>query len=209
MLAIAVTALQRPLVNEFGTLRDVALFSVALTFYNQIKMIILSVIPVFYPSLTRFGSISEAWEGSKSKIILFSVSFFCFCLFVSIIIPWIIPILVSQKYSAAISYAQWLILFSSLSAVPALLRSMLSAQRKIRSIYIYDVSFSVFLIGLIALFLPKYGVWGMVVARGGAILLGAILISVLVHYEVRKNSKSVKNEISLLKNNTEIEVKDK
>lgn len=196
LLAVVVTALQKPLVNEFGTLRDVALFSVALTFYNQIKMAILSVIPVFYPALTRYSSISEAWNRFRNKIIIFSISFFALCLLVFFLIPWIVPIVVSHKYYAAIPYAQWLILFSGLSAIPALLRSLLSAQRKIRSIYIYDVCFPVFLIIFIALLLPRYGIWGMVIARGGTILLGSILISTLVLFEIRKDIKSANNEIS-------------
>jgi len=184
-LAIAVTALQKPLVNEFGTLKDVALFSVALTFYNQIKMAILSVIPVLYPQMTKLDSISEVWKKTKRKILLFSGSFFTLCVILFFILPFLIPLLVSRKYYAAIPYAQWLILFTGINAVPALLRSMLSSQRRMKSIYMYDIGFPLLLIGLIALLLPQFGVWGMVAARGASVFISTCFIIMLVYREIK------------------------
>lgn len=168
-----------------GTMEDVAVYSVALLFPNQIKALYSVINQMIIPKITEASSIREAWTYLKPRylkiILLFScigfVGFFAF--------PIVIPFLFSDKYVEAVPYAKWLWLVLAVTAPGAYLGNILRAQ-KIKSFVYFLEIFNPLLLLFLFVFLSKYGIVGLVTAKGVYYISAFFIFLIFFKYHYKK-----------------------
>lgn len=191
ILATGVFALQKPIISKSLSLYDVAIFSMAFNFVEQLKILVKSINTSVYPDFSKQKTLQKVWGASCKYVILLFVLFIIIGFCLAAVIPYVFNFLLSEKYAAAVPYAQWLSVFIGWGAISGVIRSMLSAQKKFRSIYIYDVGLPIIVLLLWLMLLPKFGLWGMVYARGISLTIANIAIFVLLFYEIYKEKKEM------------------
>ena len=168
-----------------GTMEDVAIYSVALLFPNQIKVFYGVINQMIIPQITEASSIREAWTYLKPRypkiILLFScigfVGFFAF--------PFVIPFLFSEKYVEAVPYAKWLWLVLAVTAPATYLGNILRAQKITSFVYFFDIFNPIFLMVLFIL-LSSHGINGLIIAKSTYYILACIIFLLFFNYHHRK-----------------------
>ena len=164
-----------------GTMEDVAVYSVALLFPNQIKALYSVINQMIIPKITEASSIREAWTYLKPRylkiILLFScigfVGFFAF--------PIVIPFLFSDKYVEAVPYAKWLWLVLAVTAPGAYLSNILIYQK--RKFYLYFITFiNPFASIILYYLLISSGISGLVISKICVNILMVILPVFFLYY---------------------------
>ena len=168
-----------------GTLEDVAVYSVALLFPNQITVFYSCINQMIIPHITEASSVREAWKYLKPRY--FKIIF----LFVFIggigfyIFPIIIPLLFSQKYVDAVPYAKWLWLTLAITAPATFLGNILRAQKVKSFVYFLEI-FNPLLLLFLFVFLSKYGIIGLVTAKGVYYISAFFIILFFFNYHYKK-----------------------
>ena len=168
-----------------GTMEDVAVYSVALLFPNQIKALYSVINQMIIPQITEASSIREAWTYLKPRylkvILLFSsigfVGFFAF--------PIVIPFLFSDKYVEAVPYAKWLWLVLAVTAPATYLGNILRAQKVTSFVYFFDLFNPVLLLTLFIL-LSSHGLGGLIIAKGAYYISACIIFLLFFKYHFKK-----------------------
>ena len=168
-----------------GTMEDVAVYSVALLFPNQIKALYSVINQMIIPQITEASSVREAWKYLKPRylkiILLFScigfVGFFAF--------PIIIPFLFSDKYVEAVPYAKWLWLVLAVTAPGAYLGNILRAQKIKSFVYFLEICNPILLFILFIL-LSSYGLGGLIIAKSIYYISACIIFLLFFNYHNKK-----------------------
>jgi len=152
------------IINEHLSAAAVAIYSVALIFPEQVKMVYVVFGQSFDPFLASANSVHEAWAFLKPKLILVWALFILLGILGFIILPYFIPLIFSEKYAVAAPYGKWLWLVMSVTAPATYLGNLLRAQRKVKFVYGFEIS-NALMSALLYIVLVHYGLWGMVAAQ--------------------------------------------
>jgi len=151
-------------IHRYVSTADVAVYSVALIFPNQLKALFSIFNQIFIPKLTSANNINEAWMYLKPKLLLLIILFVLIGIIGFVLFPIIIPFLFSEKYIDAIPYSKTLWLFFSMTAPLTYFSTALRAQQK--TVFVYSISILHPLLLFILYYqLISYGVWGIVNAK--------------------------------------------
>lgn len=168
---------------------DVAIYSVAMIFPNQIRTGYGVLNQILMPKIYKAKSVLEGWHYLKNKIILLFISFILIGLAGFLIFPIIIPLFFSQKYINAVPYGKWLWLSLSIVAPTTYFSNILKAQQKIFFYYFFSIIQPI-LTFLLYLLLIRYGIKGIVLSR---ILMqfvtGFIFLAFFIYYLNKKGNK--------------------
>jgi O-antigen/teichoic acid export membrane protein len=157
-----------------GTIEDVAVYSVALLFPNQIKALYSVINQMIIPQITGASSVREAWAYLKPRYLKIILLFSCIGIIGFFAFPIVIPFLFSDKYVEAVQYAKWLWLVLSIQAPCTYLGNILRYQKKKACIYIFEISIPVVMI-ILYFFLSQYGIFGIVVSKIFCNIFAAVL----------------------------------
>jgi len=168
---------------------DVAVYSIALIFPNQLKALYSIFNQFFLPKITAASDVRTAWNYLKPKLLLIYVFFIFIGIVGFVSFPVIIPFLFSDKYVKAISYSKWLWLCFSITAPITYLGNILRVQQK--TTFVYTVSILNPLLLFILYFnLIDYGIWGIVNAK---IIMYALASLLYVLFFIYYYIQSLKN----------------
>ena len=152
------------IINEYLAIEDVAVYTIALVFPNQIKALFGIFSNMITPQISKVDKIVDAWAYLRPKMPFITLLFIFIGIIGFFMIPIFLPIIFSERYVQAIPYGKWLWLILSFTAPASYLSSILRAQKKVKFVYIFELSHPVILITLI-LALIDYGLWGIVYAK--------------------------------------------
>ena len=168
-----------------GSMEEVAVYSVALLFPNQITVFYSGINQMIIPHITEASSVREAWKYLKPRY--FKIIF----LFVFIggigfyIFPIIIPIVFSEKYVDAVPYAKWLWLTLAITAPATFLGNILRAQKVKSFVYFLEI-FNPLLLLFLFVCLSKYGIIGLVIAKGVYYISAFFIFLFFFNYHYKK-----------------------
>lgn len=169
----SVLALDVVFLENFHTLEVVAVYSVSLVLPSLLKAIFGLLGQVAAPRIYSTDSAAELWEYFKKKFIWLTLSFILLGVLGFLTIPFVVPLLFSEEYMVAGSYAKWLWLVICCSGSFSYLGSALLATKKPKYTYIPNMGAPAITV-LLWITLIDYGAAGMIVAR----CVQAILLSV-------------------------------
>jgi O-antigen/teichoic acid export membrane protein len=152
------------LIGAHLSVADVAVYSVALLFPDQIKMIYGVINQILVPDMYKAESIQHGWDYLKPKALKICLLFAAIGVAGFVLFPVVIPLLFSQKYIEAVGYAKWLWLSLALSAPTTYLSNLLVAQQKKIYVYLSNVLIPCSAIVFYLIFMHQ-GLWGFVTAR--------------------------------------------
>ncbi len=152
------------IINAHFSAKEVAVYSVALIFPEQIRMIYAVINQLIIPNIYKAKSVTEGWTYLRSKIAFLYLSFACIGIVGFIVFPIIIPLLFSERYAAAAPYGKWLWLSLSLTAPATYLGNILRAQQKKAFVYVFSICQPVFLFCMYNFFI-SWGIKGIVFSR--------------------------------------------
>lgn len=154
----------KAIINGHFPVEQVAVYSIALLFPEQIRALYSIFNQMIIPQITAAKDVRDAWQYLKPKLPLLLSLF----LFVGVagffLLPVAIPIIFSGKYRESGPYAKWLWLSFAVTVPATYLGTVLRAQRKLRFLYLFEllnpiIPFALFFI------LISHGLWGVVAAR--------------------------------------------
>jgi O-antigen/teichoic acid export membrane protein len=153
------------IVGEVLAASDVALLAVALILPNQVKVFFTAFEQVFLPKVTAASSIREAWDYIRPRMTGLWAAYTALGILGFFLLPIAIPLVFSDRYADSVPLARWLWLSLCLSSPFTFLASILNAQRDKVFLYLKSVASPAITLALFAVFIPRYGVLGAVIAR--------------------------------------------
>lgn len=164
MIIPVVMSFDKLIISEYLTIKDVAIYSIAMLFPSYVKTLYSIISRLITPAISSANSIKEAWKYLKPKLLKISILFFIIGIVGFFTIEYLIHILYTDKYSESAVYAKWLWLFITLGTPVTYLADILRAQKRLKFEYIsYFVVPIIKILGFIIL-LPRFDLWGMVYA---------------------------------------------
>lgn len=157
-------AADKVLIGANLSVADVAVWSVALIFPEQIKMIYGVINQMLVPDMYKAAGIREGWAYLKPRAWKVCLFFAGIGVAGFILFPFVIPLLFSEKYVEAVPYAKWLWLSLALAAPSTYLSNLIVAQQKKGYVYLMNVAVPCSAFALYLLFMHK-GLAGFVIAR--------------------------------------------
>ena len=154
----------RMIINECLSVEQVALYSIALLFPEQIRSLYSALNQMMFPQLAKAHSVTEAWQYLRRKLPWLSFGFFTIGITGFVLLPKIIPFFFSEKYAGAVPYAKWLWLGYSMAVPATYLGNILRAQKKLRFLYFFEL-LNPIVVFILFLSLIHYGIAGIVLAR--------------------------------------------
>lgn len=185
----------RVIINHYLSIEQVAVYSIALLFPDQIRTLYSIFNQMLLPQLAAAKNVKEAWRYLKPKFPLLLGLFSAIGLGGFVFIPLIIPLLFSERYAEAVSYAKWLWLSLALTAPMAYLGNILRAQKKVKFVYVFELVNPLILFFLFFA-LIGVGLWGMVIARAIYYCSAAIFFVAFFTYYLAKEMKSGVQEVA-------------
>lgn len=185
MIIPVVMSFDKLIIAEYLTIKDVAIYSVAILFPSYIKTLYNIISRLITPSISSAKNVKEAWDYLKPKLVKISILFFLIGLIGFFIIEYLMHILYTDKYIESGIYAKWLWLFIVLSVPVTYLADILRAQKRLKFEYL-----SYFLIPMIKitgfiLLLPKFNLWGMVYAIAITNIFTMVYYILYFYYEYK------------------------
>ena len=180
------------IINEYLSAVDVAVYSVALIFPNQVKVLYSIFNQMILPHITKANSVSEAWNYLKKKFLLLYVIFALNGVAGFFLFPIIIPLLFSEKYVASVPYAKWLWLTLGLTAPCTYFSNILTAQKKKIFMYSAFTGYPIILFVMMLFLAPIYGIYGVIVAKISVTIILAIfqILSLVIYINYEKKGLS-------------------
>ena len=152
------------IINAHFSAKEVAVYSVALIFPEQIRMLYAVINQLIIPNIYKAKSVTEGWAYLRSKIAFLYLSFVSIGIVGFIVFPIIIPLLFSQRYAAAVPYGKWLWLSLSLAAPATYLGNILRSQQIKMFVYVFSICQPILLFCMYNFFI-SWGIKGIVISR--------------------------------------------
>ncbi len=186
----SLTMTDKLVINAHLSVSEVAVYSVASQFSDQIKKVHSSFNQLLQPGIYRTNTVTEGWAYLSQRF-LSLMAFFAFLGVVGYFaIPVFIPMVFSDRYLAAVPHGQWMWLGFALAMPPNLLGSILRSQKKVAFTYAQSIGYPIlcFLVYNIG---TGFGLAGVVAARVGVQYVNVALYTIgLLYYLRREKSRS-------------------
>ncbi len=188
-LLVGATLTDKIIINHYLSIEDVAVYSIALLFPNQIKILYSIFNQIFIPKFSAAKDIRSAWQYLKPKFPIVLGIFLTIGIGGFVLMPVLIPLFFSDRYVQAVPYAQWLWLSLAVMVPATYLGNILRAQKKVKFVYLFETANPLILFFLF-LILVRYGLWGMVIARAIYYVNAGIFFVSFFRYYLAKENKT-------------------
>lgn len=185
MIIPVVMSFDKLIIAEYLTIKDVAIYSVAILFPSYIKTLYNIISRLITPSISSAKNVKEAWDYLKPKLVKISILFFLIGLIGFFIIEYLMHILYTDKYIESGIYAKWLWLFIVLSIPVTYLADILRAQKRLKFEYLSYFLIPMIKITSFILLLPKFNLWGMVYAIAITNIFTMVYYILYFYYEYK------------------------
>lgn len=154
--------LDKFLIEHYLSLKDVAIFSVAMIFPNLLKVFFDVSNKLFIPKFSNFKSIPETWNWFR-KYFIYIIFFYIISGFLGFfLLDYLIVFFFGTNYQNATNYSKWIFLSMALAIPASYLSQIMIYQQNTKYVYFFTkINVFVKLTGFITL-LPFFGLWGMV-----------------------------------------------
>ena len=167
------------LVFHFLGAVDLAVYAFASTVPEKISSLLKGVSTLALPKFAN-RTTRELQDTMLAKSMRYALLFLIAVLVYVAIAPTLFALLFPQ-YGASVAYSDgyaFALLFSTLPSVPLTALTALGAQRQI---YQFNTVGSFISIGFMVALVIPFGIWGLIIARGGAGFVNYVLILVLLN----------------------------
>lgn len=160
-----------------------AIYSIALAVVLHLGILGKQFSFLILPKLSR----AKAHHFEKIKKLFWLASLgVVFCVIVLILImPWLIPLLFSQKYVASVHYAQIAMVYLVFFLPSSILIAFFQGKKKTKLLYTYNFGTGVMNIVLLAVFVPLLGVFGAIISRVVLGLIGFVFLTSVFYTQKR------------------------
>ena len=127
--------------------------------------------------LPKFSRESPGHAGKIKKLFWW----FCLgCVFLVVVLiavlPWLIPLLFSEKYAESVFFAQIACLYLIFFMPSSIIYSYFQGRKRVRLLYAYNLGLGVLNLVLLGVFIPLLGVMGAIVSKIALGILGFIFL---------------------------------
>jgi len=145
---------------------QLAIYSIAVMIANLPAILVGSVSSTIFPKLATMDE-AIAYPEVKRRLPWLLAGMLIICGIGALLSPYVIPWLYSQEYLGSVLYTQ-LLFIPVIIGTPALIlrRGVLQAQRKTRKLFQLNLVISVLELVLMVFFTLRFGILGIVIARG-------------------------------------------
>jgi len=131
--------------------------------------------------------VQETWRNLRRVLPLLLASFAALGVVGYLLFPIVIPLIFSQRYATAVSYARILWLAQCLTVAGTMFAMLLRAQQKKSVVYAEGVGYPLLMFGLNA-WLVRYGIRGVVLAQVIVYVAHLVYMSIMMVWHVRHES---------------------
>ena len=150
----------RIIIGAFLGFSDLAIYSIAVVFSDQVKTLVSVIRDLIFPKLSEMDQ-KIAYHAVKKRLPYLIFIFAVICGIGILLCPYIIPLFYSQKYLHSILYTQILLISVMITAPAMMLKGgVFKSQRKIGELFKANTSVSVIEIILLTLLVPNFGLLG-------------------------------------------------
>lgn len=151
------------LVAALAGFEGVAVYAVATVLTLNLALLGKLLTSLLLPKLSR----AQAHHVKRIKAVFWWLTLVVAVSVVAgiVVIPWIIPILFSEKYIAAIPYAQVALLYLVFIFPASVLDAFFQARKKTKLLYAYNLGTGIANLVLLAVLVPLFGLWGAVSSK--------------------------------------------
>ena len=165
IISIVSHYIDRLIIGTFFSLKELATYTIALIFSEQIMIIGSITNTLIFPKLSEMNE-HEAYLKLRKFLPYYLILFTIICCILILLCPYLIILFYSHKYSDSIVYAQ-VLLISTIAAQPALIltRALFPSQKKVRELYKVRISRHICELSALAIFSAFLGVWGIILSK--------------------------------------------
>lgn len=194
-LLVALIDTDKLIINEFISVTDVAVYSIALIFPKQLGKVFDVFDQFIAPKIYKADSVKDAWRYFKPKFFLLCLLFTLIGLVGFMGLPILVPFFFSERYVEAVPLSKWLWLTYALGLPTMYLGNIVMSQQKVRFAYIFLFAAPVSRFMMYFLFLPL-GISGIVLATAlNYVFNGIIRILGFMYYLYFPHSMDKNQEV--------------
>ena len=153
------------ILGVFSGFGNVAIYNIASVLPESLKYFIKMLSPLTLPKIAENPDKKIYTPETRKKLIYLLAFNILFVLVGIIIIPFIITILYTHRYDASIGYAQWLMISLVFGWPGSFFDAALQARKQSRSIYTFNIIYGLLQVGTLIIFVPIWGILGIVFSR--------------------------------------------
>lgn len=157
-------AADKLIIDRYLSSSAVAVYAIAIVFPTQISTIYSIFNQMLIQKTYGADSVRTAWFNIRKPFVILVILFTSIGVIGFFLIPLFVPLLFSNKYAVAVTYAKWLWLNQALVAPSTYLANIVRSQQKIQFIYVFSIA-QPLIIFMLYLLLIRYGITGIVLAK--------------------------------------------
>ncbi|MCB4755547.1 MAG: hypothetical protein LHV69_00695 [Elusimicrobia bacterium] len=186
-----IVATDKIIIYRFLSSEAVAVYTIALFFPTQFKLIFSVFNKLLLPGIYRAKSVTESWHYLKPRFHTIVPVFSSLGLFGFFVIPVLIPLLFSRLYVESVPYARWLWLWWGLTSPLGFIHAIMVSQQKRLYLLIHSVGYPLIIGTLYILLIPRYGLWGAILANLISGFIAGIYPILSLKYFLRHEAKGM------------------
>ncbi len=179
------------LISEYLSFSDVAIYSVALIFPLQIKVLYGIINRLISPHISSASSIEEAWQYLKPKMFSITILFAVIGIIGFYSLEYVINLIFTDKYQNSIKYAEWLWLSLAITIPPVYMANILRAQKIIKFSYYFESFNAIIKFTLFLVLLPIFKLWGVIYALIISYIFSSIFFITYFNIELNKERRKI------------------
>jgi O-antigen/teichoic acid export membrane protein len=164
ILSNTASYLDRALISTFLGFADLAVFSIAAVFPDNLKGVIKWLDPLILPRFTGLERKQVAQRVREKMPVMIAANIVAVALAIWLT-PVVMNIVYSSKYAGSVLYAQLLFVSLVLILPTVVINSALTSQQRTRELYQANLIFALAQIGSLAVLVPTLGLLGAVLGR--------------------------------------------
>jgi len=181
-----VISFDKLIILEYLTIKDVAIYSIAILFPSYVKSLYIIISRLITPSISSANSIKDAWIYLKPKLFKICIFFIIIGVIGFFSIDYLIYILYTDKYIESSIYAKWMWISIALAVPLTYLADILRVQKRLKFSYYFEAFNSIGRIILLLTLVPIYQLWGVVYMIFIMNILSSLYVVLYFRYEYSK-----------------------
>jgi O-antigen/teichoic acid export membrane protein len=144
---------------------DVAVYTIAAILPENIKNLMKMLVPLAIPKIAEQPEKRVYTQRTRRHLLALLVINLIVVLLTVVTIPIVISLLYGQRYATSIFYAQLLMLSLAAGWPGSFFTAALQARKRAREIYQFNLIYGILQVGTLLLFVPLWGILGIVLSR--------------------------------------------
>jgi len=144
---------------------DVAVYNIANVFPTSVKSITKTLTPLAMPKIAEKPDKRVYSRQTRRRLLILLLLNLLVVTLVILVLPTLIRLLYGERYSASIPYAQLLMVSVTASWPSSFFAAALQARKQTRAIYHFNLIYGILQVGTLVVFVPLWGILGIVISR--------------------------------------------